>query len=86
MQSLVMLKKEFPSMGGTMLWGQLRAMGFVVTRSRVRWAHTHSIEIERTANEATTIFCTQAKHMHNTIIRTLGVYQSCILCPPHLFL
>ena len=80
MQSLVMLKKEFPSMGGTMLWGQLRAMGFVVTRS------THSIEIERTANEATTIFCTQAKHMHNTIIRTLGVYQSCILCPPHLFL
>ena len=29
--------KEFPSMGGTILWGQLRAMGFVVTQSRVRW-------------------------------------------------
>ena len=31
------LKREFSSMGGTMLWGQLRAMGFMITRSRVRW-------------------------------------------------
>ena len=39
------LKKEFPSMGGTMLWGQLRAMGFVVestifcTRAKQSLAH-----------------------------------------------
>ena len=32
------LKREFPSMGETMLWGQLRSMGFMITRSRVRHA------------------------------------------------
>ena len=32
------LRKEHPSMGQTMVWGQLRAMGFSVTRERVRAA------------------------------------------------
>ena len=32
------LKREFPSMRETMLWWQLRTMGFRVTRSRVRHA------------------------------------------------
>ena len=32
------LKREFPSMGETMLWGQLRTMAFKVTHSRIRHA------------------------------------------------
>ena len=32
------LKREFLSMGETMLWGHLRTMGFRVTCSRVRHA------------------------------------------------
>ena len=35
---LTSLRRDHPSMGQTMVWGQLRSMGFSVTRERVRAA------------------------------------------------